>query len=156
LYAVINYLGTAIGIVSSILIYPQNRELYGTIGYIDGISQLLFPVMVLGASHALIKFYPALDEEKKKQLFNYSIASVSLISLIVFAGISIYSAAGFDEDSGLLYVAFPVAVSLTFVELFRKQAQDLQKLAVPTFYEKIIPKIALPLLFLLFLWQVID
>src|SRR5690606_22034341 len=82
LYAVINYLGTAIGIVSSILIYPQNRELYGTIGYIDGISQLLFPIMVLGASHALIKFYPALDEEKKKQLFNYSIASVSLISLI--------------------------------------------------------------------------
>src|SRR5690606_2774811 len=85
-----------------------------------------------------------------------SIASVSLISLIVFAGISIYSAAGFDEDSGLLYVAFPVAVSLAFVELFRKQAQDLQKLAVPTFYEKIIPKIDLPLLFLLFLWQVID
>lgn len=156
LYAVINYLGTAIGIVSSILIYPQNRELYGTIGYIDGISQLLFPIMVLGASHALIKFYPALDEEKKKQLFNYSIASVSIISLIVFAGISIYAAAGFDKDSGLLYVAFPVAVSLAFVEIFRKQAQDLQKLAVPTFYEKIIPKVVLPLLFLLFLWQIID
>lgn len=156
LYAVINYLGTAIGIVSSILIYPQNKELYGTIGYIDGIAQLLFPIMVLGASHALIKFYPALDEQKRRQLFNYSLVSVSVISLIVFAGIILYSSTGFDKNSDLLYIAFPIAVSLAFIELFRKQAQDLQKLAVPTFYEKIIPKITLPLLFLLFLWQVMN
>ena len=83
LYLVINYIGTAIGIVSTILIYPQNKELYGTISYVDGIAQLLFPVMVLGASQALIKFYPALSEQKKKQLFNYSIVSVGVISIIV-------------------------------------------------------------------------
>ena len=156
LFAAINYLGTAIGILSSILIYPQNKELYGYIGYIDGLAQLLFPIMVLGASHALIKFYPALDEEKRKQLFNYSIVSVSFISLIVLGGIAVYSEVVTDANSHLLYIAFPIAVSLAFVELFRKQAQDLQKLAVPTFYEKIIPKIVLPLLFLLFLGNVID
>lgn len=151
LFAAINYMGTAIGILSSILIYPQNKELYGYIGYIDGLAQLLFPVMVLGASHALIKFYPALDDDRKKELFNYSIISVSVISLIVFTGITIYVNAGFDKNSELLYYAFPIAVALAFVELFRKQAQDLQKLAVPTFYEKILPKIALAALFLLFL-----
>jgi O-antigen/teichoic acid export membrane protein len=151
LFAAINYLGTAIGILSSILIYPQNKELYGYIGYIDGLAQLLFPVMVLGASHALIKFYPALDDDRKKELFNYSIISVSVISLIVFTGITFYVSAGYDENGELLYYAFPIAVALAFVELFRKQAQDLQKLAVPTFYEKILPKIVLPALFLLFL-----
>ena len=155
LYSVINYIGTAIGIVSSILIYPQNKELYGIVGYIDSISQLLFPIMVLGASHALIKFYPALDDDKKKQLFNYSIASIGVLSLLVFAGIWLYKSMSQDENSYLLYFAFPIAVSLAFIELFRKQAQDLQKLAVPTLYEKIIPKLVLPLLFLLFLEHVL-
>jgi hypothetical protein len=126
LFAAINYLGTVIGILSSILIYPQNKELYGYIGYIDGLAQLIFPVMVLGASHALIKFYPALDDGRKKELFNYSIISVSVISLIVFTGITIYAQAGIDENADLLYIAFPIAVALAFVELFRKQAQDLQ------------------------------
>lgn len=151
LFAAINYLGTAIGIISSILIYPHNKELYGYIGYIDNLAQLIFPVMVLGASHALIKFYPALNEDRKKELFNYSMVSVSMISLIVFAGITVYTYLGVDENANLLYIVFPIAVALAFVELFRKQAQDLQKLAVPTFYEKILPKIVLPILFLLFL-----
>ncbi len=155
LYSVINYIGTAIGIISSILIYPKNKGLYGTIGYIDSIAQLLFPVMVLGASHALIKFYPALDEAKKKQLFNYSIVSIGVISIIVFMGILLYGGTSNDENKHLFYFAFPIAISMAFIELFRKQAQDLQKLAVPTLYEKIIPKVVLPLLFILFLENII-
>lgn len=155
LYSVINYIGTAIGVVSTVLIYPQNKELYGTISYVEGIAQLLFPIMVLGASQALIKFYPALDEYKKRQLFNYSIVSVGIISAVVFLGILLYNNLKESETGWLLYFAFPIALSLAFVELFRKQAQDLQKLAVPTLYEKLFPKIALPLVFILFLNHII-
>lgn len=155
LYSLINYLGTAIGIISTVLIYPKDKELLGTIRYIDNISQLLFPIMVLGASHALIKFYPALDEQKRRQLFNYSILSICIISVVVFAGVVIYTGMSNDKNDYLFYFAFPIAVSLAFVELFRKQAQDLQKLAVPTLYEKIIPKVVLPLVFLLFLNHII-
>lgn len=156
LYSLINYIGTAIGIFSTILIYPQNKSLLGTIRYVDNISQLLFPIMVLGASHALIRFYPALTEDKQKQLFNYSIFSIGVISVFVFVGILVFT--GISNDSGdyLIYYAFPIAVALAFVELFRKQAQDLQKLAVPTLYEKLLPKIILPLIFILFLYSYID
>jgi O-antigen/teichoic acid export membrane protein len=156
LYSLINYVGTGIGIVSTVLIYPQNKALLGTVRYVDNISQLLFPIMVLGASHALIRFYPALSEEKQKQLFNYSIFSISIISLLVFAGVVLYTAISNDKDAYLVYYAFPIAISLAFVELFRKQAQDLQKLAVPTMYEKLLPKIVLPLVFLLFLYHYIS
>jgi len=156
LYSIINYIGTAIGIISTVLIYPKDKALLGTVRYVDNISQLLFPIMVLGASHALIKFYPALNEQKQKQLFNYSIFSISIISFLVFAGIIIYTGTNRDENNYLYYFAFPIAVSLAFIELFRKQAQDLQKLAVPTLYEKIIPKVVLPLVFVLFLYQYIS
>jgi O-antigen/teichoic acid export membrane protein len=151
LYAIINYAGTAIGIFSSLLIYPLDFEFLGTVRFVDNISQLLFPVMVLGASHALIKFYPTLDDTYRKQLFNYSLLSVTVISIIALLGIVLFSIGTNYKDAALLYAAFPIAVSLAFVELFKKQAQDLQKIAVPTLYEKILPKIALPIIFLLLL-----
>ncbi len=151
-FAIINYLGTGIGIVSSLLIYPKNFEFHGMVRYIDIISQLLFPLMVLGASQSLIKFYPALDEHKQKQLFTYSILSVTAVSLIALLGVVLYAGLSSEEFSALAYYAYPIAVVLAFVELFKKQLQDLQKIAVPTLFEKIIPKVVLPVAFLLVMY----
>jgi len=156
LYAIINYMGTAIGILSTLFIYPNDLIFYGTVRYIDNIWQLLYPVMVLGASQALIKFYPGLQEEHRKQLFNYSLVSVTLVSVLVFAGIMIFDNVSHYKDSTLLYFAFPIAVCVAFIEIFKKQSQDLQKIAVPTLYEKIFPKIALPAIFLLLLANVFN
>ncbi len=152
-FAIINYIGTGIGVISSLLIYPKNYEFQGIVRYIDSISQLLFPLMVLGASQSLIKFYPALNERRQKQLFNYSILSVAVISVLVFAGVVLYENFGNPKYKGLLYFAFPIAVALAFVELFKKQLQDLQKIAWPAMFEKIIPKLALPAAFLLLIYN---
>lgn len=156
LYTLINYIGTVIGIISVLFIYPHDKEFLGTVRYIDNISQLLYPVMVLGASHALIKFYPALTEGHQKKLFNYSLLSITFISGVILLGIPVFAYLSGYENAVFLYFAFPVAVSLAFVDLFKKQAQDLQKIAIPTLYEKIIPKIVLPVLFLLLLGQVLE
>ncbi|RZJ65262.1 MAG: hypothetical protein EOO45_16895 [Flavobacterium sp.] len=152
-YTLINYFGTLIGIVSALFLYPKDFVFLGTIRFVDNISQILFPVMVLGASHALIKFYPALTLERRNQLFNYSIYSITILSIIVLAGVFLFTGLVDFEDSTLLYFAYPIAVSLAFIELFKKQSQDLQKIAVPTLFEKIIPKIVLPVLFILLLSQ---
>ncbi|PHK35055.1 hypothetical protein VF13_37725 [Nostoc linckia z16] len=151
-FAIINYLGTGIGIISSLLIYPKNFEFQGTVRYIDSISQLLFPLMVLGASQSLIKFYPALDEQKQKQLFTYSVVSVASISIFVLFGIVLYANQTSNEFSSLIYYAYPISIVLAFVELFKKQLQDLQKIAVPTLFEKIIPKVVLPATFLMVIY----
>ena len=142
-------MGTAIGIVSALFIYPLDFAFSGTIKFVDNISQLLYPIMVLGASHALIKFYPGLSDERRKQLFNYSMASVFAVSIVTLIVLFLFNTLSGYKNSALLYMAFPVAVSLAYIDLFRKQAQDLQKLSVPTLFEKIIPKVVLPLLFLL-------
>ncbi|MHA3787360.1 oligosaccharide flippase family protein [Flavobacterium hauense] len=148
-FAIINYLGTALGIVSSLFIYPNDFVFSGTVKYVDNLTQLLYPIMVLGASHALIKFYPGLNEERRKELFNYSMVSVGVMGLLVLLGIFIFNTATGYEKGLLVYLAFPVGLAMAYIDLFRKQAQDLQKLAVPTVFEKLIPKIVLPVLFLL-------
>jgi O-antigen/teichoic acid export membrane protein len=154
LFAIINYLGTGIGVVSSLLIYPKDFEFQGIIRAIDGVWGILFPVMVLGASQSLIKFYPALDERHQKQLFNYSLLSVGAVSVITFALVATYMQLSNDAFKNLIYYAFPIAVTLAFVELFKKQLQDIQKIAVPTLFEKIIPKIVLPAAFLLVVYKI--
>ena len=156
LFTLINYLGTVIGVISVLFIYPKNKAFLGTVRYIDNIAQLLYPVMVLGASQALIKYYPQLTEKYKQQLFGYSMLSVIVISFIILGCIPLFLFFTDYGNSALLYFAFPVAVSLAFVELFKKQAQDLQKIAIPTFFEKLIPKIVLPILFILLLNYVLD
>lgn len=148
-FAIINYLGTAIGIISALFIYPKDFAFSGTVKFVDNMAQMLYPIMVLGASHALIKFYPDLNEERRKQLFNYSMMSVGVMGMLVLLGIFLFNTATGYPKGILVYLAFPVGLALAYIDLFRKQAQDLQKLAVPTLFEKLIPKIVLPLLFLL-------
>lgn len=151
LFTIINYVGILIGIFSTLFIYPENKEFLGIIRYVESISQILFPIMVLGASHALINFYPALNEENKNRLFNYSVFSVGLLSVATFLVLLLASPFFNWGNLQYFYFAFPIAVALAFVELFKRQATNLQKLAVPTLFEKIIPKIALPVVFVLLL-----
>lgn len=151
-FAIFNYLGTGIGVISTLFIYPKDRALLGTIRYVDNLSQLLCPIMVLGASQALIKFYPALDERHQKQLFNYSIISVLVTAVVTFSGLMVYANVSDNQYINLAYYAFPIAVTLAFIELFKKQLQDLQRIAVPSLFEKIIPKVVLPGVFLFVLY----
>lgn len=153
LYSAINYIGTAIGILSVLFIYPLNNTFSGVIRTVDNAAQLLFPVMVLGASHALIKFYPALSHDRRMQLFNYSILSIIVLSISVLVGLIMFVNVADYDHAALLWYAFPIAVSLAFIELFKKQSQDLQRIAIPTLFEKILPKIVLPTVFLLMLYN---
>ncbi|MBB1139161.1 lipopolysaccharide biosynthesis protein [Myroides sp. WP-1] len=149
LFTLINYVGVLIGVVSTVLIYPQDKEMLGIIRFVDACAQIIYPIIVLGSTHALINFYPQLTEKLQQKLFSYSL--ISLAKLGVCVGLALVVIGLFYRDSSFAYVAyaFPLAVAMAYIELFRRQATNLQKISFPTFFEKIIPKIALPSIFLL-------
>jgi O-antigen/teichoic acid export membrane protein len=155
-FTIINYVGILIGIVSTLFIYPKNKEMLGVFRYVESIAQFLFPVLLLGASQSLINFYPKLNESHKKKLFNYSVFSIFLISGISLIFLLLASNFSFLKGMKYVYFAFPIAVFLALIELFKKQSTIIQKIAIPTFFDNILPKIALPLLFVLVLQQVIS
>ncbi|AIG30162.1 hypothetical protein SL053_000931 [Flavobacterium psychrophilum] len=152
-FTIINYIGIVIGVVSTLFIYPNNKELLGIFRYIDAISYVLFPIMLIGASQALVNFTPKLDELHKKKLFNYSVFSILMISVFILATLFIVSFIPAFTDMKYVYIAFPIALCLAFIELFKKQATIIQKIAVPTFLDNIIPKISLPIIFLLLIYH---
>lgn len=153
-FTVINYLGIAIGVLSTIFIYPNDKDFLGKVGFVDSIAQMLFPIFVFGGAQALIHFYPNLSEENKTKLFKYGIATILSIAVAVLMVLFIGQFAVEWDKYNYLFFAFPLALALALIELFKRQSANIQKIAVPTFYEKIIPKIALPVVFILFLAQI--
>lgn len=151
-FAIINYVGVAIGMVSTLFIYPNDKDLLGVIRFIDGFAQILYPVMVLGASTALLNFQPRLSELLQRKLFSYSIISILWMILFCAAATGLIYMFGSMKNTEYFIYGFGIAVCLAFADLFRRQATNLQKLAVPTFYEKIIPKLSLPLVFVIILY----
>jgi O-antigen/teichoic acid export membrane protein len=155
-FTIINYVGILIGIISTLFIYPKNKELLGVFRYVEALGLTLFPVLILGASQALINFNPKLDQHHKKKLFSYSIFSIVIISLVVFLVILGLSFFPYFKGMKYIYFSFVIAICLAFIELFKKQSTIIQKIALPTFFDNIIPKIALPFIFLLLLHQIIS
>lgn len=150
-FTVINYLGIAIGVISTVFVYPNDKDFLGKVGFVDSIAQMLYPVLVFGGAQALIHFYPNLSEHNKRQLFKYGIFTISGIGIGVLILLLIGDFIIDWDRYQYLFFAFPLAVALAFIELFKRQAANLQKIAIPTFYEKIIPKVALPAVFILVL-----
>ncbi len=152
LFSIINYIGVAIGMISTLFIYPNDKEFLGIVRFIDGFAQILYPIMVLGASTALLNFQPQLNEFLQRKLFSYS--AISIVFMIGFCAffISIFYFLEVTTNTENYVYGFIIAVFLAFIDLMKRQAYNLQKIAVPTFFEKIIPKITLPLAFILVLY----
>ncbi|MDM1361165.1 lipopolysaccharide biosynthesis protein [Myroides marinus] len=148
LFTLINYVGVLIGVVSTVLIYPQDKELLGIIRFVDACAQIMFPIIVLGSTHALINFYPKLSEQLQSKLFSFSL--LSMIKLTLGVGVVLFLGSFVYDGAEMKYVVmgFVLAIAMAYIELFRRQATNLQRLSFPTFFEKIIPKVALPTVFL--------
>src|SRR5690606_13492162 len=155
-FSLINYLGVVIGIVSTLFIYPQNTEFLGIVRTIEAYSQVIFPLLLLGASQALVHFYPVLDKQYRNRLFLYSLFSVLGNSIIVFCVVFLILKIFNFDYSQLVWIAFPIGIAIALNEVFKRQALNLHKIAFPTLFEKLIPKLFLPLAFILIGAMAID
>ena len=155
-FSLINYLGVIIGILSTLFIYPENTEFLGIIRTIEAYSQIIFPLLLLGASQALVHFYPVLDKQYRNRLFLYSLFSVLGNSILVFCGLFLILKIFNFEYSQLVWIAFPIGIAIALNEVFKRQALNLHKIAFPTLFEKLIPKLFLPLSFILIGAMVFD
>ncbi len=148
-FSLVSYLGVTIGIVSTLFIYPENPEFLGIIRTVESYSQIIFPLILIGASQALVHFYPTLTTQNKNRLFLYSLYSVLMNSVLVFVGLMLILNWFDFEYKNLVWVALPMGIAIAFNEVFKRQSLNLQKIAFPSLFEKIIPKITLPFIFIL-------
>ena len=155
-FSLINYFGAAIGILSTLFIYPRDEEFLGTLRYIFDGAQVLMAFCVFGSAQALIHFFPRFKEtlEKRNIFFTGILAIVAfnclLVSLLILLCSKIFSEtlASYPTFKFVEY-SISIAVLLAFIDVFKKHAANYKRIAVPTFLERFLPKIIMPGIFLL-------
>ena len=155
-YTLINYAGIAIGIIANLFLYPKNKEVIGLYRFIEGIAYVLYPIFVFGTSQALINFNPKLNAFFRQQLFVYCMYTILSICIVFFLGVYIFSLTPYFNVSTTLYFSFSIAFCMAIIELLKKKAALAKKLIFPTLCDTLIPRLALPILFILMFQKIIS
>ena len=162
--SIVNYLAVGIAAISTILIYPQDKETYGLARFIIDTSLMMAPFILLGFGSVTIRFFPQFrNEEKGHNGFLF------FLLLAVSAGSLIYALLAFffkDQfyglfgEEALIYQRFfpylvPMAILIAFLQLFFNYSSNFHRIVVPAIFQNLI-KISLPLLILLFVWHMVS
>jgi len=161
--SLVNYAAVAIGAVSIIYIYPQDREEYGLARFIIDTAMMIAPFLLLGFSGVAVRFFPRFKEDDKSHRgFLLFLLSGVLIGSLVFLVIcllfkdKIYDAFSGESELFLKYLHFLplLAILLAFIYLFMAYISNFKRIVVPAIYQNLI-KIVLPVLVLSVIWTYI-
>lgn len=157
-YSILNYLGAAIGVLSTLFIYPLALESYGLVRWFIDIASLAAPFVMLGANALSIRFFPAFwtDKQKNKNallpfLLNWTLVGVVLFSIAwwLFSGtIERFFLEQSMERFQYYRVLYPLTISLIATVLLGQFASNYNRIVIPSFLQDILIKISMPLLIL--------
>jgi O-antigen/teichoic acid export membrane protein len=157
----VNYTGTAIAAVSTIFIYPLEKELYGLWLTLFGMASFFIPFASLGIRGISIRFFPQFrDPGLGHQGFLPFVMGAAIFCYLLFLivlkllwapALSGLASLGFNTD--LLQIYFiPILILILLLmlnTLLTAYISNFQRIVVPGIIEQFWPKIAVPGLVLL-------
>ncbi len=157
-FSVIHYTGVIIGIISTLLIYPEDLSLYGFYGFLTNAASLLAPIISLGFGYVLLRYFPHYRADGKTTnsrfiRFIYSGYTLGIILFIVlFYLFSVLIADYFFKNDDLiiqnLIYLLPLTILFVIYELLTQWSISHKEIALPALLSTLL-KIILPLIFLL-------
>jgi O-antigen/teichoic acid export membrane protein len=160
-HSLVQILGVAVGAISTLFIYPLNKELYGLVQFFLGTAFLLFPFANFGLHTALLKFYPRFSENREEgQAYFNHILFLSTLLYAFIAAILMWSRTAVLEtlsqlnfsELGILASHYEDIIILTFLTicifLLKHQAFHQKRIVIPTVIIETSLKLFLPILIL--------
>ena len=162
-FSIINYIGAAIGIVSTLFIYPNNKEFLGIIRYIFDGAQILMAFFVFGTSQSLVNYFPRFkDAAEKRNIFFSSTLLIVVINSILFSIVFLLLGNSFSsilpDFHAFDYIEYSIVVGFAFaiMDVSKRQASNYKRIAIPTVLERFSMKVFFPTIFLLLLAGIIS
>lgn len=162
-HAIVSYVGVALGIMSTIFIYPNVTELYGLFNLIYGSAVLCISFFMLGFNIHSIKFFPVFKDEKNGHNgflgFLLTGASIGFLLFLVLLPLIKYFLLDImfkeNENRDLFiehfYYLVPIVFLLSFNNIFLRYVSNFHRVVVPNILDQFLIKITLPSLCLLYL-----
>ncbi len=153
-FSIMSYLGTILSILASLFLYPENLEIHGILRSILTAGEFFAQLFLFGSAIMMIKFYPGFSE--KKGLLGIGFSIVTLLFLF-FLGIYVLGENFFFDFSFIknkefaeytLYSIF-LGLFLGYSQLLVKYISNYNSIAVPSIFERFLPRVNIILSFLL-------
>jgi len=165
--ALVNFSGTAIGVLSILYIFPLDYEIYGYAQWLYSTAYLLIPIFGLGLPHFMVKFFPffearGLGENALPFLLCciFVVFLVFLIPSIVFSGSIFYlwGLLGFDIELIKANYGFLIALAglLILSQSMLIFSSALKRIVIPDLVNNVGYKIVLPILVLLYYFDLLN
>jgi len=159
-YTLINFIGTFIGFLSVVFIYPLDLANYGYFQLLYNFASLLVPLLGLGIHGAIIKFYPLFVQKKREEHFlSFTLLLASAAALISVCVLSLIFAmarswlylvfdnfALIEENAAYILV---LGLLLLYTTIFIYHAMARYRIVIPDIINNVGIKIFLPVLILL-------
>lgn len=159
-FTIINLIGTFIGFLSVIFIYPLDKELYGYFQSLYSNAYLLTPILGLGIQAAVIKYFPLFKQKNQDHNFFGFTFSIVLITLSLSSAVlaivyimfkpylfEVFNNFQFISDN-ILTIYF-LGILLLLSSFFIAHATVRMRIVIPDLLYSLLLKIFLPLVILL-------
>lgn len=166
-YSVVNTVGLLIGVASTLLLYSKKEvaDLYGLMRFLLDTGLFWYPFLSLGVSNITMRFF-AKFEDKKSGHHGY----LALLLVWLLVGFSLFALVGlltwtitqsFFENRDLilrsnLWAILPIAGLQTLNIVLYHYIAGFKRIVVPSILIDFLPKLAIPLLVLLFYFDKIS
>ncbi|MEL6636881.1 MAG: polysaccharide biosynthesis C-terminal domain-containing protein [Bacteroidota bacterium] len=156
--SLVNFIGVAIGALSTLTIYANEKEAYGLARFLLGTSLFFAPFISLGFTSVAIRFFPEFKEnsERYRGFLGLLLLTVAF-GATIFLGLSwLFRDALLEmyRDKSPLFQQFlpylvPLSILTAFFQIFYNYCINFQRITVPAIFQNGI-KLSLPVLLLLF------
>lgn len=163
--SIVTYVGIAIGMINMLWIYPTfiTPEELGLIKFLQSTAVFILPFVFLGSSNLIIRFFPDFkDAETRHHGFLAFLILLLCIGCFVFLGVAFLSKGWvesyyLEQGKDLIVQFLPHLVVLvllaSFSHLFTTYALNFKRIVVPTLFNDLFLKIALPSLIFLYYFE---
>ncbi len=158
----IHLAGVALGVISTILIYPQNPDLYGLARFLLDSAAFLAPFVLIGLNIIPIRFFPKLKDPGSN---HHGLVTILIIAMLIACGLFTIFFLAFREqflewlapknpEFGLYFMwILPLTILTALTSLIYNYISNFGRIAIPYFFSNVLIKIGLPLLILLALFD---
>lgn len=160
-YSIVNFIGVGIGVISILFIYPNALEIIGLFTALIHASILSTILVLLGSPTSAVRFFPKYrDDESSHRGFLSWLLIVYATGFILFLlffpfihqlmGRFLFRGQNqIFED--FIYYVIPLTFCLGLINLLARYISNFRRIVIPTAFENLTIKIALPIIILMYL-----
>jgi O-antigen/teichoic acid export membrane protein len=160
-YSIVNIVGLAIGMLSTLFVYPEVLKENGLVRMLLDTGMVLFSVLSFGANTVAIRFFPVFqDKTKQHNGFLPLLMTLTFIGCVLFSPlIFIFKSWIINQNptnSDLLdqyfYLAIPLSCLYAFNFVLFNYATNFKRIVVPSILTEFSQKLIVPIV-LISVWQ---